>query len=148
MPANGPSGSLTRTEWARTQTRQRAAGESEDSQAEFNSVRQSLDDTNEHVATISSSEVWEPRQTKVKNREVLCPLGIPVMTPEFFLPAEVQAITRLRDPTRKRMENRGLFPRRIRIAPRRVAWRKTDIEAWAADPEGWGKRNDASATGR
>ncbi|MGB6434526.1 MAG: AlpA family phage regulatory protein [Bradyrhizobium sp.] len=67
------------------------------------------------------------------------------MAPEFLLPAEVQEITRLRDPTRKRMEARKLFPRRIRIAPRRIGWRRTDIEAWVADPEGWQLRLDKPA---
>jgi hypothetical protein len=43
------------------------------------------------------------------------------MPTEFLLPSEVQEITRLRDPTRKRMEKRGLFPARIRIAPRNVS---------------------------
>jgi predicted DNA-binding transcriptional regulator AlpA len=65
------------------------------------------------------------------------------MPTEFLLPSEVQEITRKRDPTRKRMEKRGLFPARIRIAPRRVAWRCTDIQAWVSDPEGWPKRRAA-----
>jgi prophage regulatory protein len=60
---------------------------------------------------------------------------------EFLLSTEVEKITRSRDPTRKRMERRGLFPARIRIAPRRVGWRRTDIEAWVADPEGWPRRH-------
>ena len=55
---------------------------------------------------------------------------------EFLLPSEVEKITRLRDPTRRRMEQRGLFPKRIRIAPRRVAWRDAEIMAWVEDPEG------------
>jgi prophage regulatory protein len=68
-----------------------------------------------------------------------------VVNIEFLLPSEVQAITRLRDPTRKRMEERGLFPARIRISPRRVGWRRTDIQTWVNDPEGWQKRNEAKA---
>jgi predicted DNA-binding transcriptional regulator AlpA len=63
-----------------------------------------------------------------------------MLTLEFFLPSEVQEITRLRDPTRKRMEKRGLFPARIHIAPRRIAWRRTDIQASVGDPKGWAKR--------
>jgi prophage regulatory protein len=62
------------------------------------------------------------------------------MPTEFLLPSEVQEITRLRDPTRKRMEKRGLFPVRIRIAPRRVAWRNAEIKAWVEDPEAWSAR--------
>jgi predicted DNA-binding transcriptional regulator AlpA len=62
---------------------------------------------------------------------------------EFLLPPEVEKITRLRDPTRRRMENRGLFPRRIHIAPRRIAWRCSDIQAWVANPENWAMRRAA-----
>jgi prophage regulatory protein len=60
--------------------------------------------------------------------------------PHFLLPSEVTALTRLRDPTRARMEHRGLFPKRIRISPRRVGWRRIEVEAWIADPEGWPMR--------
>jgi predicted DNA-binding transcriptional regulator AlpA len=66
-----------------------------------------------------------------------------VATTEFLLPSEVQEITRLRDPTRRRMEKRGQFPARIHIAPRRIAWRCADIQAWVEDPEGWAKRHAA-----
>ncbi|MDR6303959.1 putative DNA-binding transcriptional regulator AlpA [Nitrobacter vulgaris] len=59
----------------------------------------------------------------------------------FIFHEEIDAITRLCDMTRKRMERRGLFPKRVRIAPRRIAWRRADIEAWASDPEGWAKRH-------
>jgi predicted DNA-binding transcriptional regulator AlpA len=61
--------------------------------------------------------------------------------PDFFSPPEVQQITSLRDPTRKRMEQRGPFPKRIRISLRRFAWRRSDITDWVADPEGWCRRN-------
>jgi predicted DNA-binding transcriptional regulator AlpA len=62
-----------------------------------------------------------------------------VATTEFLLPSEVQEITRLRDPTLRRMEKRGLFPVRIRIAPRRIAWRRVDVLDWCRDPEGWSR---------
>jgi predicted DNA-binding transcriptional regulator AlpA len=63
---------------------------------------------------------------------------------EFLLSSEVTQITRLKDPTRKRAEQRGLFPARINIAPRRVGWRRTDIESWCADPQGWSHRHVAN----
>jgi predicted DNA-binding transcriptional regulator AlpA len=66
-----------------------------------------------------------------------------VATTEFLLPSEVQEITRLRDPTRRRMEKRGLFAARIHIAPRRIAWRCADIQAWVANPENWAARRAA-----
>ena len=50
----------------------------------------------------------------------------------FLLPAEVDAITRSSDLTCSRLEKRGRFPPRIKIANRKIAWRKSDIEAWAA----------------
>lgn len=31
-----------------------------------------------------------------------------------------------------RWERKGLFPKRVRIGPRRVAWRADEIEAWLA----------------
>jgi predicted DNA-binding transcriptional regulator AlpA len=62
-------------------------------------------------------------------------------SPIFLLPAEVDEITRISDLTRWRMEKRGRFPRRIHLSRKRIAWRRTDIEAWADDPEGWSKRS-------
>jgi prophage regulatory protein len=61
--------------------------------------------------------------------------------PIFLFPSEVDEITRIADLTRWRMEKRGLFPRRIRLSPGRIAWRRADIESWAADPEGWPKQH-------
>jgi predicted DNA-binding transcriptional regulator AlpA len=62
---------------------------------------------------------------------------MPNAEPQFYLDTEVEAITRTRDPTRKRMEIRGLFPRRIRISPRRNGWRRGEIEMWVENPEDW-----------
>jgi prophage regulatory protein len=64
----------------------------------------------------------------------------------FMLPAEVEKIIPFGDLTRSRMEKRGLFPKRIRVTPRRIAWRRTEIETWVNDPEGWPKRHIDSAT--
>jgi predicted DNA-binding transcriptional regulator AlpA len=61
----------------------------------------------------------------------------------FMLSPEVDAVTRMTNLTRSRLERRGKFPRRIRIGNRKIAWRKSDIEAWAADPEGWARRHAA-----
>ena len=41
----------------------------------------------------------------------------------FMFPAEVDKLIPVCDLTRARMEKRGLFPRRLRITPRRIAWR-------------------------
>lgn len=39
--------------------------------------------------------------------------------------------------TRRRQEAEGKFPRRIHLGTKVIAWRRTDVEAWIADPEGW-----------
>lgn len=39
--------------------------------------------------------------------------------------------------TRRRQEAIGRFPRRIHIGAKVVVWKRTDVEAWLADPEGW-----------
>ncbi|MBR0801068.1 AlpA family phage regulatory protein [Bradyrhizobium jicamae] len=49
--------------------------------------------------------------------------------------AEVTAISGVCGMTLSRMEKRGQFPRRVRLSPGLIAWRRPDIEAWAADPE-------------
>ncbi|MBV9459317.1 MAG: AlpA family phage regulatory protein [Bradyrhizobium sp.] len=59
----------------------------------------------------------------------------------FLLNDEVEAISRMGDLARSRLEKLGRFPRRIRIDGRRVAWRRIDIDHWTADPEGWGKQH-------
>jgi predicted DNA-binding transcriptional regulator AlpA len=61
----------------------------------------------------------------------------------FLLPAEVDAITRLHDLTRRRMEARGLFPKRVRIGARKTAHRRSDIETWMRDPDAWRRSHAA-----
>jgi predicted DNA-binding transcriptional regulator AlpA len=58
----------------------------------------------------------------------------------FIFPIEVEQVIPLADLTRRRMERRGLFPKRIRVSPKRIAWRRSEIEAWVRDPEGWPNR--------
>jgi predicted DNA-binding transcriptional regulator AlpA len=64
----------------------------------------------------------------------------PIISP-LLLPAEVDAITHIGVMTRARLEARGLFPRRVKIGQKKIAWRRSDIEAWCSDPEGWAKPN-------
>jgi predicted DNA-binding transcriptional regulator AlpA len=59
----------------------------------------------------------------------------------FVLPREADEICLISDITRWRQEKRGLFPKRIKLDGKKVAWRRIDIEEWAADPEGWRARN-------
>jgi predicted DNA-binding transcriptional regulator AlpA len=66
----------------------------------------------------------------------------------FLLPEEVDARTLTSDPTRWRREKAGKFPKRIKLSARKIAYRRTEILAWEADPEGWradnGGGHDAS----
>jgi predicted DNA-binding transcriptional regulator AlpA len=64
----------------------------------------------------------------------------------FLLPIEVDAISQLSAVTRWRREKVGQFPRRVKLSARKIAYRKSEIEAWQADPEGWAKRNQAPAS--
>jgi predicted DNA-binding transcriptional regulator AlpA len=66
---------------------------------------------------------------------------------EFFLPSEVDVITKLSESTRARREKLGCFPRREKISSRKVVYRKTLIREWQADPEGWARRNSVAIGG-
>ena len=49
---------------------------------------------------------------------------------ELLLRGEVEHLTRLSDTTIWRLEKQGLFPKRIRIGLKRVAWRSRAIADW------------------
>jgi predicted DNA-binding transcriptional regulator AlpA len=59
----------------------------------------------------------------------------------FLLPEEVSARTLTSDTTRWRREKEGLFPRRVKLSARKIAYRRSDIQDWERDPEGWAERN-------
>ncbi len=63
----------------------------------------------------------------------------------FYAHPEVRKISLLSDVTRWRQEKLGRFPRRIKITNRKVAYRKSDIDDWARDPEDWRARNVSRA---
>jgi predicted DNA-binding transcriptional regulator AlpA len=63
----------------------------------------------------------------------------------FLLPPEVEKISLLSDITRSRHEKRGSFPAGIKITNKKIVYRKSDIEDWAQDPEGWRVRNAQAA---
>jgi predicted DNA-binding transcriptional regulator AlpA len=56
---------------------------------------------------------------------------------EFLSPKAVDAISQLSESTRARREKAGRFPRRVKLSARKIGYRKTQIKAWQADPEGW-----------
>ena len=49
---------------------------------------------------------------------------------DLVLRPERKRLVPLSDATVWRMERRGEFPRRIAISDKRVAWRKSEIQAW------------------
>jgi len=40
-----------------------------------------------------------------------------------------------------RWANLGIFPKQVVTGPGSVAWRQSDVIAWAENPEAWGKAN-------
>jgi prophage regulatory protein len=63
----------------------------------------------------------------------------PKLTQFIRLP-EVLKLTRMGRTTVWRLVKVGRFPKPTRIGPASIAWRESDYEAWAEDPEGWHKR--------
>lgn len=59
------------------------------------------------------------------------PLANTALAPDdLILRAGLKRLVPLSDTTIWRMERRGKFPRRIAISDKRVAWRRSEIEAW------------------
>jgi predicted DNA-binding transcriptional regulator AlpA len=59
----------------------------------------------------------------------------------FMKKYEIEGVHPVNDPTRKRAERAGIFPKRIWLGPKVAAWRRTEINDWFADPAGWAQRN-------
>jgi prophage regulatory protein len=51
----------------------------------------------------------------------------------ILLKREVTKLTRLHDITLKRMEDKNLFPPRIRLGQRKVGWIEAEVAAWLSD---------------
>ena len=62
----------------------------------------------------------------------------------FVLPDEADKISLVSDLTRRRQEKLGRFPERIKLANRKIAYRRSEIEEWSRDPEGWRAARNAS----
>jgi prophage regulatory protein len=54
----------------------------------------------------------------------------PLIADDLILRPERKRLVPLSDATIWRLERAGKFPRRILISKKRVAWRRSDIEAW------------------
>src|SRR5215207_4612599 len=55
--------------------------------------------------------------------------------PAWLLKPEVCERTRLSDTTVWRLERQGLFPKRMRISHKRVAWKAQEVDDWIAARE-------------
>jgi predicted DNA-binding transcriptional regulator AlpA len=64
-------------------------------------------------------------------------------TPFLLSSDDVEQKTFLCDLTRMRQEKLGRFPKRVKIATRRIAYLGAEIEDWLRDPEAWRQRNAA-----
>lgn len=62
----------------------------------------------------------------------------------FLLPEEVDAISRLSAITRWRREKQGLFPKRLKLSARKIAYDRAAVMDWSKDPEGWAARNSGA----
>jgi prophage regulatory protein len=94
---------------------------------------------------VQHAAIWPASMTDIKKSSSLLRFArerSAMIESPFLLLPEVDKISRLSDLTRWRLEKSGRFPKRIRIAGRKVAWRKSEIEAWVADPEGWARRHN------
>ncbi|WP_338692043.1 AlpA family phage regulatory protein [Bradyrhizobium sp. 26S5] len=49
----------------------------------------------------------------------------------------VDGLSHLSDITRRRLERKQRFPKRIKLSTRRCVYRRSEIEAWVRDPESW-----------
>ena len=72
-------------------------------------------------------------------------MTIPLKPGELILRLERQRLVPLSESTVWRKEKRGEFPQRIRISEKRVAWRRSEIEAWLAERMAASRSDDASA---
>jgi predicted DNA-binding transcriptional regulator AlpA len=65
-----------------------------------------------------------------------------MQTPSPFVSShEADEISLVSNVTRWRQERLGRFPKRIKLSNRKIAYRRSDIEDWSKDPEGWRARN-------
>jgi prophage regulatory protein len=71
-----------------------------------------------------------PRAKNISRRETQRRASQSWRDRELLLRDEVEHLTRLSDTTIWRLEKQGLFPERLKIGFRRVAWRVADIDAF------------------
>lgn len=57
----------------------------------------------------------------------------------FIKIPKVLELTQIGRTTLWRLVKNGKFPKPIHIGPNSIAWRESDYESWAANPEMWNK---------
>lgn len=65
------------------------------------------------------------------------------MSSPMMLRPEVREVIPFSEPTLRREEKAGRFPRKVRISAGRVAYKREEVESWLRDPEGWAQRNSS-----
>ena len=56
----------------------------------------------------------------------------------FFNIKVVCQFTQKSKPTIYVWVRKGIFPPPVQLGPNSVAWRESELQAWAADPKAWG----------
>ena len=55
----------------------------------------------------------------------------------FIRTAKILEITKMGRTTLWRLVKAGQFPKPVHIGPNSIAWRESDYESWAENPEKW-----------
>lgn len=71
-----------------------------------------------------------PDGPEMRHRPYMTP--DPDTVPTFLNMRKVRILTSLSEMTIRRLIEQGAFPRPVRLARQRVAWRKADLDAWEA----------------
>lgn len=68
------------------------------------------------------------------------------MQDKLLFPSEVEAMTRLSQPTIYRLRRKGKFPAPVMLGEKRIAYRQSEIEAWIQSlPPSFSQGTDANA---
>jgi predicted DNA-binding transcriptional regulator AlpA len=68
-----------------------------------------------------------------------------LLNPPFMRRDEVSRLHPVTDRARTRAEAVGLFPKRISLAPKISAWRRSEVNEWLNDPAGWAERHRSAS---
>ena len=60
-------------------------------------------------------------------------MHVPEITDRFLLRPETEEISGYKNDSLKRLEDAGLFPKRIRLSSTKTVWRYSEVMAWFED---------------